>query len=177
MKVFVVLSVGIIALESMCFSNAYAEPTEEQSYVAEAAAKLEYMSVCAQKAYSHIYSEVYPGPGSCGSDLCWNSSSITGSTANLVQVLEVTCADFHLSFETSFGDVRFRCRYQKGQTICFAYRCEEREPAGCKQKWRLERRRAGSSIEGLMKCVDVENRDYCNLFTSPAVPACLASCQ
>ena len=62
MKVFVALSAGIIALGSMCLPSVYAEPTEEQGYVADAAAKLEYMSVCAQKAYGNIYLEVYPGP-------------------------------------------------------------------------------------------------------------------
>lgn len=176
-KVFVVLSAGIIALESMCLPSVYAEPTEEQGYVADAATLLEYMSVCAQKAYDGIYSEVYPGPEFCRSDLCWNSSSITGSTANLVQALQMTCIGFNLSFETSFGDIRFRCRYQKDQTICFAYRCEEKEPAGCKQKWRLERWRAGNATTGLMKCVDVENRDHCQLFESPATPVCPAGCQ
>lgn len=166
---------GFLVAGSICCFSVYAE-TEEQDYVSAAAAKLEYMSVCAQKAYANIYLERYPGPGVCGSDLCWNSSSIINSTEDLTEVFRPVCDGFSLSIAVSSGDIRFRCRYQKGQTICFAYRCEEREPAGCKQRWRLERRRAGDSTRGLMKCVDVENRDHCQYFESPDEPICSGGC-
>ncbi|MDP8266754.1 MAG: hypothetical protein P9M07_07425 [Candidatus Aceula meridiana] len=115
----------------------------------------------------------YPGPSSFATtcrtaDVCWNSPSIIGSTSNLhsqfVYWGGVPAYD-------NGGDVRYRCRRQKDKIYCFAFRCEEAEPAGCKQMWRVQLNFQVSidimhypkiiTLTTLpLKCIDVGATDY-----------------
>jgi len=66
---------------------------------------------------------------------CWNSPSIVGSNQ---AIGTDTGFDTGIPPYPFSGDIRFRCRDQKGITYCFAYLCENPEPAGCKQFLRIE---------------------------------------
>ncbi|MFA6378335.1 MAG: hypothetical protein WCX16_00955 [Candidatus Omnitrophota bacterium] len=89
---------------------------------------------CAQVAYMPTHGErTYPF---IGQGVKWNSSSIVGSTADLENVLGVELS--MTSVSEKGGDIRFRCRSQNGTLYCFAFRCKEKEPAGCDQfLWRM----------------------------------------
>ncbi len=93
----------------------------------------------------------------CPGSVCWNttgvSDSIIASTSHLKVMLGVFSPGFNLVVSGCVhGDVRFRCRYQKNDLICFAIRCElEGDYNPCKQRWRIERKIDG----GAAKCVDV----------------------
>ena len=73
----------------------------------------------------------------CPGSVCWNSSSITGSSVDLNNHF----SDHHKMQENTFIEnpfLRYRCRWQINQVLCYAYRCEQAEPAGCKQMWRIQ---------------------------------------
>lgn len=109
-------------------------------------------------------------------DVCWqgqvlSSLNIPGTSNYSLQVTlnaHSTCpAD--LSVNTAGGDVRFRCRKQ-GQgsedVWCFAYRCEQASPAGCKQLWRLRIKLVYygllQDIDIPLDCFDVGNKGVCS---------------
>ena len=139
-----------------------------------------YRGVCCGSHYPQI---------KCGANpICWNTASLTGSddadpTKNLSRVLnenrglESISADLNIATEQ--GDVRFRCRYQGRSTYCFAYRCEEAAPAGCKQMWRIEQKIPETDATKY-KCVDVgaaESGGICQSFPAPNAGAVLAEPQ
>jgi len=73
----------------------------------------------------------------CPGSVCWNSSSLVGSSNDLQNVLGYS-AYMDASSYGGTGDVRIRYRYQNNTLYGFAYRCKKPEPAGCEQMWRAE---------------------------------------
>lgn len=167
-------------------ARAFSQISQQESEIINiAAAALEHLCNCAQAGYKSrgpYGGSTYPGRELCGGSerTCWNSSSIVGSTNDLKHTLEEFCTDIAevLHITPDIGDVRFRCRYQKGQTYCFAYRCFQAEPSGCQQAWRLERDNVGES--GRMKCVNLDpdpRNDYCSLLVPLVEIECPAGCR
>ena len=118
---------------------------------------------CASYKDEEYFTTNCPG----GGDVCWNSSSIVGSTADLGSRFDMGIGQ---AWDNG-GDVRFRCRRQKDTIYCFAFRCVNEEPAGCEQMWRIDYQfkiTSSGSPESLYidpwasnsKCVDVGSTDY-----------------
>jgi hypothetical protein len=76
----------------------------------------------------------------CPGSVCWNSSSIVGSTSSLEQALAQYYPTLRLRIDTQGGDVRFRCRYSENFLDCFAFRCEASDPAACRRRWWVRHR-------------------------------------
>ena len=90
---------------------------------------------CMQVYYRNSHgNQTYPY---CPGSVCWNSSSLVGSSSDLENVLGVA-AHIDAAEHGGTGDVRIRYRYQNNTLYGFAYRCKEPEPAGCEQMWRGE---------------------------------------
>jgi len=178
---FAILNFTLIESE---FRNAYGQSTESEA-AAMAADQLVYMSKCAQEAYQfHSGTSMYfPGFSCNAGSPCWESPSITGSTEALYAAFSGVCTvGLLLSVDCEAiggGDVRFRCRNQRanlgsgGEVYCFAYRCEQTVPAGCKQKWRLMRKVGASNP---VTCTDVGANDgVCP--QNPSDPTCPVGCK
>lgn len=87
-------------------------------------------------------------PLECPNNLCWQGQTLSSlntpgsSNKDLIDWLgnNFDCPR-NLTVDTgSNGDIRFRCRRQGINPFdvwCFAYRCEQASPAGCRQVWRL----------------------------------------
>lgn len=101
---------------------------------------------CAQYYYKKNGDEHKFCPPSCANGICWNSSSIVGSTDQLLTTLyqEKTTwpyidkiknsdyiANIYLALPPQYGDIRLRCRDDQvnddNVIYCFAYRCKTPE--------------------------------------------------
>jgi len=132
--------------------DAIAAPTEAS--IAASAVKLLDDIDCRQRIYK--YNNGRPYPQCAGA--CWNSSSIVDSNRDLETALtDITALNLSVDVGALGGDVRFRCRYQGGSTYCFAYRCADKDPHGCKQMWRIEK--SGSDPNRGFKCTDVDRTE------------------
>ncbi len=117
----------------------------------------------AQNTYFDSNGEFYPPSAGCTNDVCWNSPSMIGSRAVMESFIQSQGQLFYNDLDPIAGlggDIRYRCRRQKGHVLCFAYRCKEVDPAGCKQMWRWEYE-VGYGVDGFSaaKCVDIGQSD------------------
>ena len=171
MRKLILLTIGIIILGAVFSQKAIGQVENEISL--NARQKLLELVMCAQEKYFETEGAYYPSASECGSNVCWNTSSVVGSTDSLGSKLGA-CSNLNLSeidMQDQSGDVRFRCRYQKGKTYCFAFRCENAEPAGCKQMWRIQ----GEAGSSLARCIDVGSPD--TLCSGPTMlRTCLIVC-
>jgi len=92
-------------------------------------------NILEEQCSSAIPGQPYFTIGCLGGNICWNSDSIIGSSSDLRSYFNLSVSPS--SYENG-GDVRYRCRRQFGTIHCFAYRCEQAEPAGCRQMWRIQ---------------------------------------
>jgi hypothetical protein len=98
------------------------------------------------------------------------------STTNLEDVLKTyyPTLDLSVNMQGLSGDVRFRCRYYKDRLDCFAFRCEEPNPAACKRIWWVRHK---YSYDGRFFGLDFKRFNISGNFTgcvvsSPSQPIC-----
>jgi hypothetical protein len=155
--VFIIIFFSAIGLNN---KNAFSSDEAEISF----AARLNLRRIGdVQDLYFDEHGEYYPPSSGCTNNICWNTPSMIGSTAditNLATYYSRTFYSYSAYLSEGDGDVRYRCRRQGSQVFCFVYRCEQAEPAGCKQKWRIEYNVKYNGDGDLdVKCVDVGSAD------------------
>ena len=121
---FLVMIVGLLSFSS----DVYCWCNSPEDYVAEESALI------LEDMTNFLGSEqsLFPDSCNCNSpecDPCWNydnqgGRSFSTSTTFLQGQLVSEGVDVDLVVPScDFGDVRFRCRYQKDEVYCFAFRC------------------------------------------------------
>ncbi|MDD3374915.1 MAG: hypothetical protein PHY73_04230 [Candidatus Omnitrophica bacterium] len=163
----------IFSLLNIQDTKADAHPSSkynEGNNFAQAVTRLQYLACSILPTQCDSYKppeEYFTTSCTRGSDVCWNSSSIIGSSADLDTNFPSGLPAMTI---TNGGDIRYRCRRQKNAIYCFAFRCAEAEPAGCEQMWRIDYKLQTISPSGndlnlvswsaTSKCVDVGSVDY-----------------
>ncbi|HOD11553.1 MAG TPA: hypothetical protein PLO93_04570 [Candidatus Omnitrophota bacterium] len=172
------LGIILLVLGAAVLAQAQAFAETEEVILEDTILKLEQI-YSGQIGYYGGSGFIYPTPGmSCPKNVCWQGQMLSSlndpgsSNQDLIDVLRFTnpenCPN-DLSIDTEGnGDVRFRCRRQGANPAdvwCFAYRCEQTSPAGCKQLWRLRFKvklyPPWPPISSL-DCFDIQNTGVCD---------------